>query len=74
MFVGFAYLVPLFVGLPRGVVVSAEKFDWHVGAVLVLWCHALGSNHVDLLLQSSFVVLCHVGLLSWLTIHIVGDN
>ena len=41
-------------------------------AVLVLWCHALGSNHVDLLLQSSFVVLCHVGLLFWLTIHIVG--
>ena len=57
-------------GLPF---ISAEKFDWHVGAVLVLWCHAQGSNHVDLLLQSSFVVLCHVGLLSWLTIHFVGD-
>ena len=44
--VGWHILLPLFEALPRGVAI----FDWHVGAVLVLWCHALGSNHVGLVL------------------------
>ena len=58
-----AYLVPLFEALPRGVAIfdwhlglfealprGVAVFDLHLGAVLVLWCHALGSNHVGLVL------------------------
>ena len=46
--IGLAFLE----ALPRGVVmlvnhafISKEMFDWHVGAVLVVWCHVLGSNN-----------------------------
>ena len=42
----FDWHLGLFEALPRGVAV----FDLHLGAVLVLWCHALGSNHVGLVL------------------------